>query len=246
MTVSFIIAGVQKGGTTSLHLWLDQHPGLALAPLKELHFFDEDEAFANGAAPYAEYEAQFPADRPPGLPRGEATPSYIWWPGAMERIAAYNPAMKLIFLLRCPIERAWSHWRMSRKRKRESLPFIEAIEAEPERLRTGAPADRRALSYVSRGMYAAQIRKARALFPERQLLFLKSEALRAAPGPALEQVCRFLSVAPHDFDTSEEWHVGPDLGPMPEEARGRLRAIYAPDVREVEQLLGWDCGAWLR
>jgi len=246
MTVTFIIAGVQKGGTTSVHLWLDQHPGLVLAPLKELHFFDDDAAFADGAPPYAEYESQFPADRPPALPRGEATPSYIWWPGALERIAAYNPAMKLIFSLRCPVERAWSHWRMSRKRGRDKLSFVEAIAAEPERLRTLPAAERRALSYVSRGMYAAQIRKAQSLFPPGQLLFLKSEALRAAPGPALDAICRFLGVAPHDFDTSEEWHVGPDLGPMPEDARALLRGIYEPDVREVEALLGWDCGDWLR
>jgi len=217
-----------------------------LAPIKELHFFDEDEAFAKGAPPYAEYEAQFPADRPAELPRGEATPSYIWWPGSMERIAAYNPAMKLIISLRCPMQRAWSHWRMSHRRRHDTLSFVDAIQAEPDRMMTTSPSKRRALSYVTRGMYAAQIRKAQALFPVEQLLFLKSEAVRAAPGPALAEICRFLGVAPHGFDTSEEWHVGPDLGPMPEEARSLLQSLYAPEVREVETLLGWDCRDWLR
>jgi hypothetical protein len=244
MKVSFLVAGVQKGGTTSLHLWLDQHPGLVLAPLKELHLFDDDEAFAGGAPPFAEYEAQFDPDRPADQPRGESTPAYIWWPGALERIAAYNPAMKLIVLLRCPLRRAWSQYRMNRKRGEDALDFAEAIRAEPERILQGRE-ERRRFSYVSRGRYAAQIRAARALFPAEQLLFLRSEAFRAAPQPALERVCAFLGVAPIAFDVSEEWHLGPDLGAVPEDAAALLRDAFAAEVREVEALLGWDCGDWL-
>ncbi len=244
MRVSFLVAGVQKGGTTSLHLWLDQHPGLVLAPLKELHLFDDDAAFA-GDPPFAQYEAQFPPDRPHGQPRGESTPSYLWWPGALERIAAYNPAMKLVALLRCPMRRAWSQYRMNRKRGEETLDFAAAIRAEPERIAQGGDALRR-FSYVSRGRYAAQIRRARALFPAEQLLFLKSEAFRAAPQPAMDEVCRFLGVAPHAFDVTEEWHLGPDLGPLPEDAAALLRDAFAAEVAEVEALLGWHCQDWLR
>jgi hypothetical protein len=245
MTVSFLVAGVQKGGTTSLHLWLDQHPGLVMAPLKELHLFDDDEAFADGAPPFAEYEAQFDPDRPAGQPRGESTPAYIWWPGALERIAAYNPGMKLIVLLRCPLRRAWSQYRMNRKRGEDTLDFADAIRAEPARIAEGREALRR-FSYVSRGRYAAQIRAARALFPAAQLLWLKSEAFRAAPQPGLDEVCRFLGVAPHAFDVSEEWHLGPDLGAVPEDAAALLRATFAPEVKDVEALLGWACADWLR
>lgn len=244
MAVSFLVAGVQKGGTTSLHLWLDQHPGLVLAPLKELHFFDDDAAFA-GDPPFAAYEAQFDPDRPASLPRGESTPSYLWWPGALERIAAYNPAMKLIVLLRCPLRRAWSHYRMNRKRREEELSFAEAIRAEPARCAAGDDEALRRFSYVARGRYAAQVARARALFPPAQLLVLKSEAFRAAPQAGLEQACRFLGVEPIAFDVGEEWHVGPDLGALPDDAAALLRETFRNEVAAVEAMLGWDCSDWL-
>ncbi|MGG5820373.1 sulfotransferase family protein [Falsiroseomonas sp. HW251] len=243
MTVSFLVAGVQKGGTTSLHLWLDQHPGLSLAPMKELHFFDDDEAFA-GDPPFAAYEAQFDPDKPPGTPRGESTPAYLWWPGALERIAAYNAAMKLIVLLRCPMQRAWSQYRMNRKRGEETLSFADAIGAEPARIAEGKEALRR-FSYVSRGRYDAQLARARALFPPAQLLVLKSEDFRAAPQAGLETVCRFLGVDPIAFDAGEEWHVGPDLGALPGDAAALLRGAFRDEVAEVEAMLGWDCSDWL-
>ncbi len=243
MTVSFLVAGVQKGGTTSLHLWLDQHPGLVLAPLKELHFFDDDAAFA-GDPPFADYEAQFDPDRPAGLPRGESTPAYLWWPGALERIAAYNPAMKLIVLLRCPMRRAWSQYRMNRKRGEDRLDFADAIRAEASRIAEGSEALRR-FSYVARGRYAAQVARARDLFPAAQLLVLKSEDFRAAPQAGLEGVCRFLGVDPIAFDVGEEWHVGPDLGPLPEDAAALLRETFREEVAAVEAMLGWDCSDWL-
>jgi hypothetical protein len=152
--------------------------------------------------------------------------------------------MKLVALLRCPMRRAWSQYRMNRRRGEDPLDFAAALRAEPERIARDAEARRR-FSYVARGRYAAQIRRARALFPPGQLLFLKSEAFRAAPKPALDEVCRFLGVAPHEFDVAEEWHLGPDLGPPPEDAARMLRDAFAAEVAEVAALLGWDCGDWL-
>src|SRR4051794_23299681 len=106
MRVSFMIVGVQKGGTTTLHAWLSQHPGLVLSRPMELQFFDNEAHFVGGKPPLALYHASFPDDgKAAGAPRGEATPSYVWWPGTLERIQAYNPDARLIVLLRCPAER---------------------------------------------------------------------------------------------------------------------------------------------
>ena len=107
--VDFAIAGVQKAGTTALFDYLSDEPELSLSHVKETHFFDDDER--DWARPdYAPYHALF--DAPDGRLRGEATPIYLYWPKVLERICAYNPAMKLIVVLRDPVERAWSHWRM--------------------------------------------------------------------------------------------------------------------------------------
>src|SRR5688572_4249341 len=107
--VTFLIAGVQKGGTTALFDYLGDYPDIVLADAKELHFFD-DEAQDWSAPDYGAYNARF--SDPAGRPCGEATPIYTYWPNSLERIAAYNPAMKLVVMLRDPVERAWSHWRM--------------------------------------------------------------------------------------------------------------------------------------
>src|ERR1700761_3269521 len=122
--VSFLVAGVQKGGTTALFDYLGDEPGLSLAREKELHFFDDESQ--DWAAPNtAAYHAAFaPFD---GRPRGEATPIYVYWPNSLARIRAYNPAMKLIVVLRDPVQRAWSHWRMEFARGVETRPFAWCI-----------------------------------------------------------------------------------------------------------------------
>lgn len=134
MKVSFLIAGTQKGGTTSLDAWLRQHPGLVMATRKEPHHFDNDGLFADGATPPGHvYAAHFPAS-PSGLPRGEATPITLWWPNALRRAQAYNPEFRIIVLLRCPLQRAWSHWRMERARGKDSLGFTAAVAGEEARI----------------------------------------------------------------------------------------------------------------
>ncbi|MGZ6017918.1 MAG: hypothetical protein ACXWKO_04545, partial [Phenylobacterium sp.] len=88
--VAFIVAGVQKGGTTALFDYLGEEPGLSLSREKEVHFFD-DEAQDWAAPDYAQYHANFaPFD---GRLRGEATPIYLYWRSSLERIFAYNPAI---------------------------------------------------------------------------------------------------------------------------------------------------------
>src|SRR5438128_3640412 len=117
--VTFVIAGVQKGGTTALYEYLAEMGDVGLSRQKETHFFD-DETLDWARPDYARYHAMF--DAPEGRPCGEATPIYSYWPNALERIAAYNPAMKLILLLRDPVARAWSHWRMEYARGAERQP----------------------------------------------------------------------------------------------------------------------------
>src|SRR5690242_5297437 len=97
--VAFLIAGVQKGGTTALFDYMAQERGLSLSDVKEAHYFDDD-AQDWSAPDTAAYHAHFaPFD---GRLRGEATPIYLYWPGSLERIAAYNAAMRLILVLRDP------------------------------------------------------------------------------------------------------------------------------------------------
>lgn len=186
--VGLFIAGGQKCGTTSLHAYLTAHPQVCTGP-KELHFFD-DEGVDWARPDYAAYEARFGG---PGL-RVDATPIYAFWPAALERIAAYNPAARLILLFRDPVERAWSQWCMEYARGDETMPFARAIREERARIAAGE-AGMRHHSYVARGAYGMQVARAMALFPRRQLLFLKSGDLARDPAEVLAQVADFAGLS---------------------------------------------------
>ncbi len=192
--VQFSVAGVQKGGTTALFDYLSEHPDFLLPAIKEVHFFD-DESQDWSAPDYRRYHAHFvqPQD---GRRRlwGEATPIYGYWPNSLERVAAYNPDMRLIFIFRDPVERAWSHWKMEFARGAEAEPFAWCIRQGRERINTDptTPGHHRVYSYVERGFYGAQVQRAKRLFPARQLLFLRSEDLKRQPERVLGAVCDFL------------------------------------------------------
>jgi Sulfotransferase domain len=241
--VGFLVAGVQKGGTTALFDYLSEHPDLLFADVKEVHFFD-NEAVDWLDPDYEAYHARFapPAD---GRPRlwGEATPIYLYWPRCLERIAAYNPAMKLILVFRDPVERAWSHWRMEYARGAETQPFSWCIREGRERVNTdpSAPGHHREFSYVERGLYGQQVQRLLNIFSRDQVLFLRSDDLRLSPGRILGRVCDFLN-APH-FPSVEvkNSHVGKEIAGhdrISDSDDQYLRSIYREDQGVFRQLSG--------
>jgi hypothetical protein len=193
--VSFLVAGVQKAGTTALHDYLSQHPQLCLPQVKEPHFFDDDDR--DWARPdYSDYDDLF-ADRGDRL-CGECTPIYLYWPNCLERAHAYNPDMKVVVSLRDPIERAWSHYRMERARGAETLTFSKAIREGRARFSPDTPHGgyHRVYSYVERGFYKAQLERLGSIFPQRQILTIQAEELRSNPRETLDRLCDFLNVDP--------------------------------------------------
>lgn len=242
--VAFVIAGTQKGGTTALASYLYEHAEIGMPGVKEVHFFDKEENFAGDEADYARYHANFkPAVRSRVL--GDATPIYMYWEPAPQRIRQYNPAMKLIMLLRNPVTRAYSHWNMERARGRDPLPFEQAIRTEVERCREALPLQHRQFSYVDRGRYSDQIQRIWRLFPPGQTLVLKSEELLRAPQAALARITDFLGVARFPPVEPRRVHARPYQSPMSDEARNYLREVFASEVRNLEQTFGWDCADWL-
>ena len=237
--VTFVIAGVQKGGTTALFDYLGDYPDVALSDVKEVHFFD-DEAQDWSAPDIAAYHAHFPAAD--GRPCGEATPIYSYWPGALERICAYNPAMKLIVALRDPVQRAWSHWRMEYARGVETRPFAWCIRQGRQRLFDAEPwGHHREVSYVERGFYGEQVERLLGLFPREQLLILTAEDLRARPGETLGQVRGFLGLPAAATPAAREVHVGREMTYASELTPAdvdHLRGVYAADAERLAQLTG--------
>jgi hypothetical protein len=240
--VGFVIAGTQKGGTTALDAYLRTHPEICMAEEKEVHFFDRDEHFV--AVPdYDRYHRAFEV-RPGQRLLGEATPFYMYCHEAPRRIWEYNPAMKIIMLLRNPIERAFSHWNMERDRGADPLPFGEAIRTEADRCREALPGQHRVFSYVDRGFYSEQIRRLWRFFPREQTFVARSEDLQAEPKAVLDAICDFLQVERLREVEAKSVHQRAYLAPMLPEDREYLREIYRWEIPALEQLLGWDCESW--
>lgn len=241
--VGFLVAGVQKGGTTALFDYLVEHPGLSLPTIKEAHFFD-DEAGVDWSRPdYGPYEALFSDDPLGDRLRGEATPIYLYWPNSLERIAAYNPKMRLVLIFRDPIERAWSHWKMEYARGAETEPFAWCIREGRARVASdpSAPGFHRVYSYVERGFYGAQLGRLLSIFPREQLLFLRSDDLRAEPERILRTVCDFLNAPPFGRIEAKESHVAKtiDYGVgITEEDRSYLKSVFEKDQIIFTQLSG--------
>ena len=193
----FLGLGVQKGGTTSLHCLLEQHPHVFLPPVKEVHYFS-----LNFSAGDSWYRSQFRAARPEQR-CGEITPYYLFHPYAPARVQALLPQVRLIVLLRDPVERVLSQYFHSRRHGFEPLDLEAALAAEPQRLQ-GADADLQAddgrhrshqeHSYLSRSRYEQQLPQWLALFPADQLLILRSEDLFEQPAAVWERLLSHLGL----------------------------------------------------
>src|ERR1700738_3334461 len=153
--LDFIVAGAQKSGTTALHYFLSKHPEIALPDKQEMHFFDDEKIFS-GPVDYDLLHRHFPTVAG-SIIAGECTPNYIYWRPAIERIWNYNQKIKLLILLRNPVDRAFSHWNMQRSKGREPLDFLDAVNEEKRRTAQPLSLESRRFAYVTRGFYSAQL-----------------------------------------------------------------------------------------
>ncbi len=190
----FIIIGAQKGGTTSLFYYLNQHPELALARRKEVYFFN-----LNYEKGINWYKSFFPFRSNKKI-SGEATPSYLFYPKTAKRIKSALPDVKLIVLLRNPIDRAYSGYAMGLKRNTEQNTFEVAIEQELAALEkhndpNNYSHERHNQFYLERGKYYSQLRPWLEEFKREQFLFIKSENFFHDPKNELEKVYEFLEIS---------------------------------------------------
>lgn len=249
MKVNALIAGVQKGGTTALFHFLRQHPDICVPTgnRKELHFFDDEGAFLNPSPHYRPYEALFPASACSVLL--EATPIYSYWAPSAERIAAYNSAMRLVLILRDPVERAYSQWEMEFSRGSTSRAFADEIASELRRLETDPSGQDRVSSYVARGFYGAQIQRLLAHFPIEQLLILRTEDLRERQRQSLNMVTDFFGI--NRFDRYPPSLVvtptvkSSTLPPLDTELANGLRKLFSSDLALLNRLTNLPVADWI-
>ena len=192
----FLGVGTQKGGTTYLYELLKRHPQVFLAEPKEQHFFSLH--WQRGPDWYGNQFASAKADHL----CGEITPYYLFHPEAPARIHSLLPNVKLIVLLRDPVERALSQYFHSRRLGLDHMDLEEAFAAETGRLKNSTETLKHGLShlshqqhsYVSRSRYEEQLRRFDRYFNSDQILLLKSEDLFSNPASIMARIIKFLGL----------------------------------------------------
>jgi hypothetical protein len=251
-----LIIGAQKSGTSALFSYLAQCPWLEASRQKELDFFGSDFLYNKGLAWYASNWRE----KATGALRFEASPLYLVSHPAAKRIAETLPNVKLIAVLRDPVERAYSSWRMYRaqltadpdfynrlraeryspaqcgrdlpRSTREIHDFSAAVESEAECLRRG---EYKQCSVLDIGLYGPQLRRFLNFFPRKQLLVLDSQDLLERRVQTLHQVLQFLELPDWDWSRADlaEVHVGVRDSNMTDAVRDFLDEFY----RESNQML---------
>src|SRR5215469_15817261 len=177
-----IIAGAPRSATTWLYMLAKLHPQLAMAEprVPEPKFFLVDELFERGLEYYsANWFAALPSDRL----LGEKSANYLESPAAAERIYHSLPRAKLIFVLRNPVDRAYSNYLWSCQNGLEVESFERALALEEQRERALPPGLRfaRPHAYFSRGLYIRHLARFFNRFPRQQMLVLRHEDVATCP-----------------------------------------------------------------
>jgi hypothetical protein len=200
----FLIIGAPKAGTTALHAALARHPGLFMSAVKEPKFFLTDgPPPTRGGGPgdittyrehvwrRADYEALFAA-APAGTLRGESTPFYLYDAAAQRRIRDLIPEVKMIVVLRDPVERAHSNWTHLWSAGLDPIDdFVAACADEDRRVAAGWA---HFWHYTRLGRYGEQLEQLHTLFPRERVLVLRYRALVDSPVETLDSICGFLGV----------------------------------------------------
>ncbi len=202
----FFVIGHPKCGTTALYAMLKRHPHIYMSDVKEPQFFASDlrvtagdQRSPAGERTRSEYTALFEAARADQLV-GDASTRHIWSPGAAARIAAAQPAARIVAVLREPTSFVRSlHLQLLQNRAEDEPDLRKALALEDDR-RAGraltelAASQPKLLLYTERAGYLEQLRRYHAVFPRDQVLVLIYEDFRADNERTLRQVQRFLGV----------------------------------------------------
>lgn len=194
---NFMVVGAAKAGTTSLYHYLQQHPDVFMPVEKEPHHFSQvrpdpaKRAFYKHIPDRATYLALFSGVRAERA-IGEASTSYLWDEETPRRIREFNPATRIIIMLREPVQRAYSHYLNDVREGYEKRPFLTAIEEDLRAERKGWGVSS---LYVDLGRYCEQVRRYLEFFPGQVLVLFFEEFIRD-PRAALRQTFSFLGVDP--------------------------------------------------
>ena len=208
MLVNLHIIGVQKAGTTALASFLNQHPAVHVVKGKEAHVFDHPHyALANDKQAFAhdKYQEKLKQHQHQRIVC-DATPITLFNKRFLSACYHYNPQAKFIVVLRDPVERAISHYHMTKGRNLEPLSMLWAFMLEPIRMRGlhrqvswDFDSNYRNQSYLTRGRYSKQLSNLYDIVPAQQILVLNQHELKNQHQAVLLKVFEFIDIQQHDI-----------------------------------------------
>ena len=227
--LDFIIIGAMKSGTTSVHKYLSAHKKIFLPPEKEAPFFSEDEIYELG---YDKYFSEFFSLSNKYTLHGTVTPQYMLSTKAAERIRKTCPNVKLIAILRDPIERAYSHYHMATRVWNEKRTFNDAMTLQISEGALGKSRNEPDYygDYVVFGEYGRILSNYHSLFSTEQLLVLYMSDLNLNPDDFMRRIFNFVGVEmPNIPNLGKKYHsskINPFLSYLAEISfNSRLRKI---------------------
>lgn len=227
----FLIVGAQKGGTSSLYFYLKFHPNIKRPIKKEIHYFNI--YFSKGLK---WYKAHFPLQSEKYL-TGEASPDYLFHPETPQRVKALNSNMKLILLMRDPIERAYSAYQMNKRMGIDPrATFEDAVQFElehQEEFKEVYNYEKHNFFYLERGLYAKQLKNWTASFDEDQILLIKSKDFFSQTKNVLLKTYEFLNIESKLPPTLKPMNVG-KYPPISKEVYEKLKTYYSEDAEALK------------
>ena len=250
----FIIIGSMKCGTTSLYYDICEHPCASPAAYDEIGFFD-----SNFHLGLNWYRSMFPRKKQIEDVRrkegtaitGEDTPFYFWNPTAAKRIKKLLPNIKLISILRNPIDRAYSEYQDWSSRESNPPSFETVIENEinlqreyPRLITEGNfEVFNQKNSYLLKGVYVDQLKIWAGLFPKEQIFTLSTENLNSDPTAALESVFQYLNLPDYKIKNTQRQKQKKYV-PMNSQTRKILIEFFKPHNERLFKFIGkkfdWD------
>jgi len=244
---NFLVLGIHKSGTTTLFQNLQKHPNILGPENKEVHYFNT----YYGSTLW--YKAHFPTKKQvenmilrDGICRvGEATPDYLFHPMVPQRVKEILPNIKFLVVLRNPIDRAFSHYNKSLRRKKETLSFKEAVTMRKRELGKAEQLVREndlqagryleEYSYLEKGKYFEQLERWFKLFPKENFFIFQTSDFN---NYTWKKIYEFLDLPDYKIEI-EIKHKG-CYEPIDDETRNWLREYYEPYNRKLENLLNMN------
>ena len=249
----FIIIGSMKCGTTSLYYDICEHPCTSPAAYDEIGFFD-----SNFHLGLNWYRSMFPTKkqienirRKEGVAiTGEDTPFYFWNPVAAKRIKELLPNIKLISILRNPIDRAYSEYHDLVDSKSNPPSFETFIENEIDIRKNCSIITEENFedfnqknSYLLKGIYVDQLKIWDGLFPKERIFTLSTEDLNSEPITALESVFEYLNLPDYKIKKPQR-QKQKKYAPMKPQTRKSLIEFFKPHNERLFKFIGkrfdWD------